>query len=433
MHIKKHLSFAGLRKALSKRFEEVADPRAGNVIYSMHDCLMSAFAMMCFQDPSLLVFQRRLQESSNLNNLKSIFHIDNIPGDTQLRETIDAADSEPIEAAFTDFFRGLQRGKHLENYQVLDGRYLIVVDGGEYFSSEKIHCPGCLFKTAANGNVRYHHQILQVAMVHPDKRQVLPLAPEPIRNGDGAVKQDCEINAGKRVLAKIRADHPKMKFIVGGDGLYAKQPYIDELKAARMSFVLVAKPTDHKVLFEWVDELRRMKETGILERRDSKGNTHIYQWANQVPLNGQPKSDQVHFFEYTLIGKDGKNNYHNSWVTDVAVDENNVVELVKCGRARWKIENECFNTLKNQGYHIEHNFGHGEKNLSYHFFLLNLLAFFMHQIFELTDTLYQKCRAKFTSRVEYWNVLKYTIRIILFKSWEHLLTFILKPPEISAP
>ena len=194
-----------------------------------------------------------------------------------------------------------------------------------------------------------------------------------------------------------------------------------------MSFVLVAKPADHQVLFEWVEELRRMGETGILELRDKKDYTHRYEWANQVPLNGQPKSDNVHFLEYTMIRKDGKITYHNSWVTDLLVDKDNAVELVKCGRARWKIENECFNTLKNQGYHLEHNFGHGQKNLSYNFFLLNLLAFFMHQIFELTDPLYQKCRAKFSSRLEYWNQLRCTIRIILVDSWESLLNLIIDP------
>jgi len=86
-------------------------------------------------------------------------------------------------------------------------------------------------------------------------KQVLPLAPEPIRNMDGFKKQDCEINAGKRVLSKIRKTHPKLKIIITGDGLYSKQPFVDELKKFGMSYILVAKPTDHKILFEWVDEL----------------------------------------------------------------------------------------------------------------------------------------------------------------------------------
>ena len=418
---------------MSRRFEQVQDPRHGAVEYSAHDCLMSAFAMMFFQDPSLLSFQRRLQEVSDLNNLKTIFSIDKIPGDTQLRDTLDSVDPEVVESAYTDFFRGLQRGKHLESYQVLDHQYLIVLDGSQYFSSEKICCPGCLYKTTSKGKTRYSHQILQPVLVHPDKGQVIPLAPEQIKNEDGTKKQDCEINASKRVIKKIRRDHPKLKVIIGGDSLYSKQPFIDGLKAARMSYVLTAKPTDHKILFEWVTEIRKMGEIATFQMTDRKGYTHLYEWINQAALNVSPKSENINFLEYTMIRNDGKATYHSSWVTDIEINESNVVRLVRIGRARWKIENEGFNTLKNQGYHLEHNFGHGKKNLSYIFFLLNVLAFFAHQILELTDLKYQKCRAKAGSRVEFWNRLRYAIGIILFRSWDHLLSTLLNPPEIRAP
>ena len=107
--------------------------------------------------------------------------------------------------------------------------------------------------------------------------------------------------------------------------------------------------------------------------------------------------------------------------------------MTRGARARWKIENEGFNTLKNQGYHLEHNFGHGNKNLSMAFFRLNLLAFFMHQIFELTDLRYQECRAKFSARKAFWGQLRFTIRILIFRNWEHLLDVIICPPDIEPP
>jgi hypothetical protein len=109
--------------------------------------------------------------------------------------------------------------------------------------------------------------------------------------------------------------------------------------------------------------------------------------------------------------------------------EQNVAELVKGGRCRWKIENETFNTLKNQGYHIEHNYGHGKHHLSMNFFLLNLLAFFMHQIFELTDDLYQQCRVKRGSRHALWESLRSVIFILIFPAWETLLQRVLRPSE----
>lgn len=408
------------------------DKRKGNVHYPLPDCLMGAFAMMFFQDPAVLEFQRRLQQQYNRNNLRTFFKIEDIPKDTQLRETLDNCSPEELNLVFPDFFHHLQRGKILELFRFPDDRYLLAVDGSGYFSSEKICCPSCLVKTTEKGKTLYQHQILQAALVHPLSRQVIPLAPEPIQNSDGTTKQDCEINAAKRIIHKIRKTHPKLKIVFVGDDLYSKQPFIDELKKARMSFILVAKPTDHKILYQWFSELKGLNGISRLKYRDLKKRELLYEWVNDIPLNGTKDADDVNYFEFSLTDN-VKVTYHNSWVTDIPIAEHNIRELTKGGRCRWKIENEGFNTLKNQGYHIKHNFGHGKKNLSTIFFVLNVLAFFTHQIFELTDPLYQKCRSAFSSRKEFWNQLRCTVRILLFRSWEHMVSCILDPRQIRPP
>ena len=433
MHEKKHLSFSSLVKNLSERMAQIPDTRqAGKVDYSIHDCCMSAFAMMFFQDPSMLEFQTRLQDTHNLNNLKTLFHVQSIPKDSQFRAIIDDVPSHLIEETFLDLYRPLQRGKQLEQFRFLDGRYLVSLDGTQQFSSDAISCPHCLQKKLKSGKIIYHHQVLAAAIVHPDNRQVIPLSPEPIHQIDGQSKQDCEINAGKRMVGKIREDHPKMNIVILGDSLYSKQPFIDILLENNMSFILGAKPDDHKVLFEWVSELKAMDETQRLEIRDFKGQRHIYEWVNDVPLNGREDARNVNFFEYTLINEKNKQVFFGTWVTDIEISEHNITELVKAGRCRWKIENENFNTLKNLGYHAEHNFGHGKKNAGYNFFLFILLAFFVHQILELTDPLFQACRKKFSSRKEFWNQLRCTVRFVLFRSWRHLLEFVRDPPYLTS-
>jgi hypothetical protein len=433
VHTKKHLSFTALRNMLSEQFRKIDDPRqAGKVEFELHDCLMSAFAMMLFQDPSLSAFQRRLEEVYQRNNLQTMFAVGEIPKESQLRELLDEIAPSWLEPIFSTFLGRMQRAKQLELYRVLGYRYLVPIDGSEYFSSKNICCPGCLTQKKGR-KVRYHHNIVQAVIAHPDMRQVLPLAPEQVTNRDGTEKQDCEINAAKRLLIKLRKAHPKLPFIIGGDGLYSKQPFITACKAQNMSFVLVAKPTDHKVLFEHVEEITAMGQAGTLQLNDSKKRRHLYRWVNQVPINGREKADDVNFFHYQLVVK-GKVTYQNSWVTDIPVDTDNIVELVKAGRCRWKIENETFNTLKNQGYHIEHNFGHGTKHLSMIFFILNLLAFSVHQILELTDRYYHRLRyEKFTSRKEFWNQLRCTFRILLFQNWEHMFIYLLDPPPMMPP
>ena len=427
MHTKKHLSFNALREMLSRRFLEIPDSRQETKVeHGMHDVLMSGFAMMFYQDSSLLEFQQRLEEAIHKNNLQTLFQVESIPKDSQMREVIDEVESRELESLFEDFLRPLQRGKHLEGYRVLGDYYLISVDGSGYFSSDKIHCSGCLKKETKKGKIGYEHTIVQSALMHPDKRQVFPLAPEEVRNTEGRGKQDCEIEAGKRLVRKIRRSHGKLKIIIVGDSLYSKQPFMEALAEEGMRYVLVVKGDDHKLLMEWVNEQRQMKEVSRLEVKDQKGRLHIYEWINEVPLNGNKKTLWVNYFEYWLV--DGRKvTYHNSWVTDFSVSEGNVAKLVRMGRCRWKIENETFNTLKNQGYHIEHNFGHGEKHLSINFLLLNLLAFFMHQIFELTDPLYQECRRAFGSRRNLWDHLRSSIRLLIFPDWETLLKRNLRP------
>mgnify|MGYP003637869582 FL=1 len=142
---------------------------------------------------------------------------------------------------------------------------------------------------------------------------------------------------------------------------------------------------------------------------------------NDVPLNAKKDAPLVNYILYELTNEKGKITYRNSWVTDIEINDSNAERLAKGGRCRWKIENECFNTLKNQGYCLEHNFGHGKKNLSHNMYLLTLLAFFFHQIFELSDPAYQLCRRSLVSKRLLWETFRVLIRYFIFESWNDLM------------
>jgi hypothetical protein len=389
-HVKKGLSFHALIRELSECFLAIPDMRQPKKVrYSIRDCLMSGLGMMFLQDPSLLQFQKRMQDDYEANNLETLFGVSEIPADTQMRVVIDSVPTEKIAKIFPVFLKLLQRGRHLKNYDFMDGYYLIALDGSEYFTSEEISCPCCLKKESKTGKTRYHHQILQSVLIHPKMRQALPLAPEPIKNSDGNEKQDCEINAAKRVIQKIRKSHPKMKIIITGDGLYSKQPFIEALIQQKMSSILVAKHDDHKIMYK------------MIENRDKLDNV----W----------ELDKI--------------TYKNRCVTNIVVGRDNIQDLVSGGRARWKIENETFNTLKNQGYHFEHNFGHGKNNLSNNFFVPNLLSFFMHEIFQLTEITYQKARLKIGTRLEFFNNLRAFMRIQVYEDWSQYILYVFDPSK----
>jgi hypothetical protein len=449
MKIKKYLSFTSLRKALSKCFDKIQETRQVKKIeYSIHDALMSGFACMHFQDASLLQFQNRLEKKHHKSNLQSLFRIHKIPESTQLRTITDEVDSSHFAPFFEEYFYRLQRGKHLKQYQLFKDKYLIPMDGTDYFSSNSVSCAGCLTtKSKKKTNKRqetnneleegdegleeihYAHKALQVAIMHPDMRQVIPLMPEEIKNTDGATKQDCEINAAKRLLPKLRKAHPQLGIIITGDDLFSRQPMIEATIASGMQYIYVAKPTSHTYLNEWLSVYPKLHRKEIYDAK--KDVRHCYEWMNEVPLNGGKEALQVNYFQYQMLTKNKKGKeiigYQNSWVTDIEVTEENIETLVRGGRCKWKIENECFNTLKNQGYCIEHNYGHGEKNLSFNFYLLTLMAFAFHQVFELTDKLYQTCRRALGSKKNLWDTIRAYIRILIFDTWEAVLNFTLNP------
>jgi hypothetical protein len=428
------LRFRALVEVFGGAVDQIPDSRReASTRYSLRDYYLSGLAMFFLQDSSLLEFQRRIQDQTQRNNLSSVFGVQQIPSDSQMREVVDQHSWEPLRGVFREYLRRAQRSKVLEQFQFLGERYLVTLDGSEYFRSEALECPGCLRCERKDGRVEHYHQILQPALVRPGLPQVLPLAPEFIRAQDGANKQDCETNAGKRLIRKIRQEYRQLSITILGDSLYSTGPFVRELELLRYSYLLTAKPESHQSLFEDIEGLRGGGRLETLQTLEAKGQGHRYEWVNGVPLGADPKSPLINFVQMTISNAEGKQTYCCSWVTDIELGRANIVEVVRGARARWKIENEGFNTLKNQGYHLEHNFGHGKQYLSESFFLLNLLAFLMHQIFQLVDGLYQIARARFSARREYWNTIRGSFQVLLFDSWDQVLERLTGPPTAAFP
>ncbi|MCJ7431945.1 MAG: transposase [Anaerolineales bacterium] len=251
-------------------------------------------------------------------------------------------------------------------------------------------------KSSKTGEIRYAHQMLGGAIVHPDYAAVVPFAPEAIIKQVGETKNDCERNAAKRFLENLRQDHPHLPLIVVEDGLSSNAPHIYELQKHGLHYILGAKEGDHKFLFDYVNKAQTTEFECEIE-----GTIHRFRFINQVPLNESNPELLVNFVEYWEIK--GPKTQHFSWVTDFTVTSANVFQIMRGGRARWKIENETFNTLKNQGYHFEHNFGHGSKNLSVVFATLMMFAFLVDQIQLLSSDLFQSALEKIGSRIRFWE------------------------------
>jgi len=365
---------------------------------------MSAVAMFGLKYPSLLQFDKSAKSEETIkHNLRALYGIENAPSDTYMRQRLDLVDPNDLRPAFLKIFNQLQRDKVLEDYMYLEEGYLISIDGSGYFESYQIHCGDCCEKRRRNGKTAYYHQMLAASLLSPDKTQVIPLCPEPIIRKDGKKKNDCELKAVKRLLASIREDHPRLKIVALEDTLYGVIPHIKDLQNLSMSYIISVKPKRQKNLFDWLtgQELNKIEF-------EKEGKLHRFQFFNGAPMGDL----KVNFLEYWEI-ENGQILRHFSWITDIFIKNENVFRLMRAARGRWKIENETFNTLKNQGYYFEHNFGHGYQHLSTVLSFTMMLAFLIDQCQALCCRLFQGAWALIGSGVIFWQKL----RSIFFEYW----------------
>jgi hypothetical protein len=402
-----------------EEFGKVDQHCAANASISMQDILMSGFAVFSLKDPSLLAFDARRQSGDP--NLHRVYGIGKVPCDTQLRERLDPVDPEQLRRPFKKILARVQRGKGLEQLAFLNGHYLLSGDGTGFFYSNKLSNDKCLTKNSKQRGKGYHQMFYGAALVHPDFREVISLPPEFITKQDGQTKNDCEREASKRFITKFRREHPHLPVIMLEDGLSSNGPHIRELQAANMRFILGVKEEDHEYLFhKAAQEEKSGRSTNIYidDPQDPK-KRHNFFFVNGLPLNKANQDLKVNLLQYWEITLDDKGNEIKkkqkefSWITDIEITEENVFEIMRGGRARWRIENETFNTLKNQGYNLEHNYGLGKKNLSLVFVMLMMLAFLVDQTQQLCCGLYRAAWQKVRQKVRMFEAIRSA-----FHEWE---------------
>ena len=425
------LVFSVFLDFLQEEIKKIKDPRSKSnaTKFKIDDAILSAFSMFFMQSQSFLEYQRQLQSRSGKDNVQSIFGVEKIPCDPQIRNILDLIRANSLNVVFERIYQFLQNGKHLQRYERLEKNLLICLDGTEYHSSSKISCECCSTRNHRNGKVTYSHTAILPVIAAPNCAEVISLPPEFVTPQDGHEKQDCETAAAKRWISKHRHLFQGQAITLLGDDLYSRQPVCQHCLDAEMNFIFTCLPSSHSSLYEWLDYLEKNGEVQHLTTKHRKGKSieiYSYRFVNQIPLREQEPSLLVNWCE--LIVRDSADNsevYRNAFVTNHAIDINNVAEIVEAGRCRWKTENENHNVLKTKGYNLEHNFGHGQKHLSSTLLSLNLLAFLFHTILHLIDSRYQEIRRKRGTRRGFFQDILSLTKYFIFKSWQHLIEFML--------
>jgi hypothetical protein len=420
---------SGLKKACSA----FPDMRKGEGDYTMADIGLSAFSLFFMQSESFLSYQRSLEEGRKTSNCQTLFGMAKIPTDNHIRAMLDPVHPSHLQSVFDSAVAALRDDGGMAAFQRLDGRALIALDGTEYFCSQKLGCANCQTRKRSNGKIESYHTMLAATLVAPGHNMVVPLMPEFIVKPDGAEKQDCERNAAKRWLAAHGERVKALRPIFLGDDLFACQPICQLVVAGGHDFLLTAKPDSHKALYDFMDGAE-VDEMSVTRKEGGKKLTYRYRWFTQAPLRDGADAINVNWIGLTILDAKGKPTYDGAWVTSLEVSRRNVAEVAACARARWKIENETFNVLKNNGYHLEHNFGHGKRHLAMTFAAMNLLAFTIHTVCECVEKLWIEARKAKRSRARFFEHIRTITAYLVFPDWQTLMITLIQskpPPEIA--
>jgi hypothetical protein len=422
-------------QAFRTTVDQFPDNRKGkNKHYSLVDAALGAFAVFFTQSPSFLAYQRDMAARKGQSNAHTLFGLHEIPSDNQIRALLDPVSPELAVPLFHHGLTALEQTNQLAVFRSWQNRLLVVLDGTQYFSSQKISCPHCSTQKHPTGPITYSHWMLTPVIVAPGQDKVIPLPPEFIVPQDGHDKQDCENAAAKRWLRKYAPFYRAKGLTILGDDLYSNHPLCEILVEERLPFILVCKPDSHPTLYERLEslELGKDRHQVTLRHRTPPGLAlYTYHYANQLPLRATDNAVQVNWCELTITTQEGRRLYQNAFVTQEKITRKNVARIVAAGRTRWKVENENNNTLKTKGYHLEHNFGHGKEHLASLLATFNLLAFLLHTLLDLQDAKYRLLRQTLVSRKTFFDDLRALMRYICFASWTHLLDFMLHGLEVA--
>ena len=403
------------------------DQRTGtNVRYAMPDIGMGAFSLFFVQSPSFLDFQRRLEAGHGRSNCQTLFGMSRIPTDNHIRAMLDPVAPDHLFPVFDEVVAALERSGGLAAFRRACGvpaAWLARADRARRHRVPSLH----------------QDPLPELLEVHPRRPADRALPHDGVRHHRGpgpcpgrAARARVHPAAGRarkaglreprvrRWLARHGARYARLDPIYLGDDLLACQPVCEAVLAEGGHFLFTCKPSSHQTIQEYLTGIELDEHVERL-RRGRTHATHTYRWLCDVPLRAGKDALTVNWLSIEIRDAKGKLTYRNSFITDLPVTRETVAELAACARARWKIENESFNVLKNGGYHLEHNFGHGQQHLASLLVCFNLLAFAIHTVADLAKGAWRHARETLGPRTRFFNNLQGLTTYLVFASWTELL------------
>ena len=441
----KDLGKPALIETLRTSFREIEDPEQGGRI-PLDDHLMAAFAMFFLKEPGLLNFNEASRNRTLCDNLWTLFGIDDVPVDSEMRKRLDTLDPAVLRPAFRQLFDRVQRGGILEKYAVLDGHYLLSIARANTFSSRFILCSHCdVTNHRDDESQTFSHSLLAGMICHPARKEAFPLVAEPItKDFDDLSRSDSERRASARLIAGFRKHYPHLKTVIVQDGQVSNGSHIADLKARDLRFILSAGAGDLRQLRARLDD---SASTRSVRHVDNDGTVHDFRYLNDTPINTAHAGILVNVVEYrepvttsTRVARHRRkpvDSTHNiqvkqkrfTWVTDLPVTDHNLMEIMDAGRSRWHIEKETLNTMKIEEYCFDHNDGHGHEHLTTVLSMLMLIAFLTDQIEAASCSLYAAALKRHERRMYLRGHTRTKVSILPIRDWKTLYDVLIHGQE----
>lgn len=377
---------------LTDWIEQMDDPRnTAYITYTQSDLVTLGIMKNICSVESMRGMDENFNEDECILNLSRITggaRHENMPDHGTLNYYLEKLSPQAFREVRTKMVGALLRSRIFEDSRIAGMHWRVILDGTQYVSFKERHCENCLKSVNVNDDgtktVRYFHRVLEAKLVLAENI-IISLDSEFIENeSEDATKQDCEINASKRLLSRLKDDFPRLKICIQGDALYEAETIMEICENNGWKYLFTHKQGRQRTVDAAYGELDdRLDKTMVDKIGAEKGTGYFYN--NVEKLAGKKKAMNMLEYRFETEDKDGNKVQHKMiWLTNLKLTKANLESVIGAARGRWKIENEGFNTQKNVLYKIEH-LNSRDPNAMKNHYLLTQIADIIMQLYMAWD------------------------------------------------
>ena len=374
---------------LSDWLSKVKDKRdQSKILYSKRKLLWEGLSLYVFKIKTRRSINYRFNTEEFVKNISFLVEEDvtKISHHDTLNNFLKKVDWEELEECKYAMINTLIRNKVLEKERLFGNYYAIAIDGTGMISFSTRHCDKCLTRKLSSGEILYYHNVVEAKLVTPsglalsiatDFMENMPSRDKQVRQGGSALGTNCELTAFKRLAPKIKKMFPQLKICMLGDALYAVKPVFDICNKYNWNFIFTFKEGRSSDIYSEYGKLKNIEDQNRLNIDTDEKIKQEYAWVNGIDYQGL----SLNVTECVEYNKNNCKTIPFVYITNFMVNKDNCCIISQGGRLRHKIENQGFNTQKNEGYNLEHVFSI-HPQASKNFYMLMQIAHLFNQLFE---------------------------------------------------